>query len=172
MKKLKSILMLTVVSFVLKAAAVEPEQIHGTWRLVSATSKVVATGETTNVWGTEFTGFLTYGKDGRMSALIVFGTRPKPPDLTKVTDHERVQLYRSMLAYAGTYSLKGSTVFHHVEASSNETWTGTDLVRYAKIEGETLVITTATQPRSIDGLVSVGELKWTRVKASSPAKSR
>jgi hypothetical protein len=161
-------LLLAIVVGVLasRVVALEAGELYGTWRLVSATSTVVATGEKTSVWGTDPQGYLSYAPDGRMSAMIIFGSRPKPLDLSKVTDLERVQLYRTLLSYGGTFSLKGSVVTHHIDISSNETWTGTNQVRYAKFEGDVLVITTPAQPRSADGIVSVGELKWRRV---SPA---
>ena len=155
-----------------RAAALEPSDLYGTWRLVSATSTIVATGEKTNVWGTDPKGFLSYAPDGRMSVMVTFGSRPKPVDLSKVTDQERVQLYRTLLSYGGTFSVKGSVVTHHIDVSSNESWTGTNQVRYAKIEGEILVIATPAQPRSADGIVSVGELRWVRVqpKLQSPRR--
>ena len=146
------------------AAALEASDVFGTWRLVSATSTIVATGEKTNVWGTDPKGFLSYAPDGRMSVIVTFGARPKPEDLSKVTDQERVQLYRTLLSYGGTFSIKGTVVTHHIDISSNESWTGTDQVRYARLEGEVLVITTPPQPRSADGIVSVGELRWVRIQ--------
>ena len=39
---------------------------------------------------------------------------------------ERVTLYDTMFAYAGTYSIETDKVVHHVDISWNETWTGTD----------------------------------------------
>lgn len=146
-----------------RVVALEPSDLYGTWRLESATSTIVATGEKTPVWGSAPTGFLSYAPDGRMSAMIIFGRRPKPADLSKVSDEERLQLYRTLLSYGGTFSIKGSTVIHHIDISSNETWTGTNQVRHARMEGDLLVITTPAQPRSADGVVSVGELRWTRV---------
>ena len=47
------------------------EQIYGTWRLVSWTREVVETGERSEIFGKAPTGFLTYGRDGHMSAMIV-----------------------------------------------------------------------------------------------------
>jgi hypothetical protein len=150
--------------FAAQMAAVEPSALIGTWRLVSATSTIVATGEKTNVWGTDPKGFLSYSPDGRMSVMVTFGPRPKPTDLSKVSDQERVQLYRTLLSYGGTFSIDGSVVTHHIDISSNESWTGTKQVRYAKLEGVTLAIATPAQPRSADGVVSVGELKWVKIQ--------
>ncbi len=154
---------------VARLSAVETSALYGTWRLVSATSTIVATGEKTNVWGTDPKGFLSYSPDGRMSVMVTFGARPKPADLGKVTDEERVQLYRTLLSYGGTFSVDGSVVTHHIDISSNESWTGTRQVRYAKLEGATLVIATPAQPRSADGVVSVGELKWVKIAAQGSA---
>lgn len=172
MRSFKQLLIAAFISVALRAAAIEPGDLLGTWRLLSATSTVIATGEKTNYFGSGSSGFLTYGKDGRMSAILVYGARPKPSDLTKVTDKERLQLYGTMLAYAGTFSLEGDTVTHHIDISSNETWTGTAQVRKVKFEGDTLVITTPAQPRSKDGQVSVGELRWAKVRDSFPAYSK
>lgn len=153
-------------------SALEPRDLYGTWRLVSATSTIVATGERSEAWGRDPTGFLSYAPDGRMSVTVTFGARPKPTDLSKVTDQERIQLYRTLLAYGGTFTLEGSVVTHHIDISSNETWKGTNQVRYAKMEGDVLVIKTPAQPRSADGVVSVGELRWIRVPSGSKPQKR
>lgn len=168
----KLLVVLVFSSLAAQTAAVEPSALYGTWRLVSATSTAVANGEKTNVWGTDPKGFLSYSPDGRMSVIITFGSRPKPADLSRVTDQERVQLYRTLLSYGGTFSIEGSVVTHHIDISSNESWTGTNQVRYARFEGETLVITTPAQPRTVDGVVSVGELKWVRIRPDLPSKKR
>jgi hypothetical protein len=40
-----------------------------------------------------------------MMVLIVKDERPKPPDLAKMTDQERAQLFKTLVAYGGTYTL-------------------------------------------------------------------
>jgi hypothetical protein len=57
------------------------------------------------------------------------------------TDPERVALYETMFAYAGTYSVEAGKVTHHVDISWNEAWTGTDQVRFYELNGNTLTIT-------------------------------
>ena len=54
------------------------------------------------------------------------------------TDAERIALYNSFLAYAGTYSIEGDMVSHHIDASWNQTWVGTTVSRHFKIDGKTL----------------------------------
>jgi hypothetical protein len=57
-------------------------------------------------------------------------------------DNERVALYDTMFAYAGTYSVEAGKVIHHVDISWNETWTGTDQIRLFEVSGNTLTLTT------------------------------
>jgi hypothetical protein len=48
-----------------------------------------------------------------------------------------------MSAYAGTYTADGEKVVHHVDTSWNGSWTGTGQVRFYKLDGDLLTITTA-----------------------------
>src|SRR5215468_2586726 len=80
-------------------------ELHGTWRLVSFTQTILATGETIDVFGKAPQGFIHYGRDGRMMVLMVKDTRPKPSDLAKMTDQERIELFKTLVAYAGTYAV-------------------------------------------------------------------
>ena len=50
-----------------------------------------------------------------MLVLITYDGRIKPPDVTKTTAEERDALYRSMVAYGGTYTYSGNRIEHHVE---------------------------------------------------------
>ncbi len=80
-------------------------------------------------------GFITYGSDGRMLVLIVEGNRPKAESLAKMTDEQRVGLFRTMNAYGGTYTLGGK-----------------------------LIYTTRPAPHVSDGKMSVITLVWEKVK--------
>jgi len=140
------------------------EQLYGTWRLVSYARNVVGTGESVDIFGQAPHGFLTYGRDGRMSAIIVGENRPKPSDLAKLTDQERAELFKTVIAYAGTFNVDGSRVTHNVDISWNENWTGTDQVRNVRLEGDTLYISTNPQSDGIDGRIIVAELVWEKVK--------
>jgi hypothetical protein len=139
------------------------EQIYGTWRLVSWTREVVGTGERSEIFGKAPSGFLAYGRDGRMSAMIVRENRPQPLDHTKLTDQEQVELFKSMIAYAGTFTVEGSRVAHHVDISWNENWTGTVQVRNFRIDGRTLTIRTDPAVNPIDGQQDTSVLRWEKV---------
>jgi hypothetical protein len=138
--------------------------VYGTWRLVSFTRTVLATGETTDIYGKSPRGFINYGPDGRMLVLIVSDKRPKPADLAKMTDQERVDLFKTTIAYGGTYSYDGKTVTHHVDISWNENWTGTDVVREVKFDGNKLMLSTRPAPASQDGKLITAVLTWERVR--------
>jgi hypothetical protein len=114
----------------------------GTWKLQSLVFEAMATGQRSSPFGDHPVGYLSYSPDGRMYAIVAAEDRPKPRDLFP-TDAEKVKLYETFLAYAGTYRVDGEKVIHHVDTSWNQSWTGTDLVRFYKLDGNTLTITTA-----------------------------
>jgi hypothetical protein len=141
----------------------EKEKLYGTWRLVSDVRKDVETGASTDNFGKHPQGFLSYARDGRMSAIEVAEHRLKPTDLAKLGDADRAALFKTMLAYAGTFSFDGKVVTHHVDISWNSNWTGTDQIRNVRLEGNRLYITTNPQPSPIDGRLSIGTLTWEKV---------
>lgn len=140
------------------------EELYGTWRLVSYTRMVLATGETTDVFGKSPKGFLNYGRDGRVLLLIISDKRPKPSDLSKMTDQERVELFKTMFAYGGTYTYDGKIVTHHIDISHNENWTGTDVVREVKLDGNKLMVSTRPGPNPVDGKLQTAVLTFERVQ--------
>ena len=110
------------------AVADEKDKLVGTWKLVSAVSEDLATGQKTNIYKGTPVGFITYGADGRVMTIVVDSTRKKPA-ANVATAAEAEALFRSMAAYAGTYTIKGNQVIHRPDASWNEMWTGTDQIR-------------------------------------------
>ena len=145
-------------------ASAAEESLVGSYRLISANRVILATGETEDSYGKNPSGFITYGGDGRMTAMIVFSNRPKAESIEKMTDAERASLFRTMTAYGGTYTLRGNSVEHHIDISWNELWTGTTVVRDIKKEGNHLVFTTRPAPFPRDGKMSVNTLVWEKIK--------
>jgi hypothetical protein len=136
----------------------------GTWKLKSFVREVAATGEKFNQMGEHPSGYISYSADGRMYAIATSDNRIKPGD-ADAADEERVKLHRTMFAYGGTYTLEGDKVTHHVDISWNENWTGTDVVRFYKLEGNTLTITTAPSKSGFDGREGRTVVVWEKVKA-------
>ena len=67
-----------------------------------------------------------------------------------------------MYAYSGRYTVEGEKVVHHVDVSWNESWTGTDQVRFFKLEGDSLTIKTAPQKNAITGIENISVFVWER----------
>jgi len=91
-------------------------------------------------------GYLSYSSDGRMYAIITGDNRIKPHDVAP-SDEERAKLHRTLTAYAGTYTVETDKVIHHVDISWNEAWTGTNQIRYYKLDGNTLTITSGPKQK-------------------------
>ncbi len=93
-----------------------------------------------------------------MLVLVVSDIRPKGPDLTKMTDQLRAELFKTMFAYGGTYTFDGKTIIHHIDISWNETWSGTDVVREVKFDGNRIILRTLPSYQNRGG--SFNELTW------------
>jgi hypothetical protein len=135
----------------------------GTWKLKSVVREDAGTGERSDQLGADPDGYLSYLSDGRMYTILVAGERIKP-DAAAPSDAERAALHKSMIAYAGTYTVEGNKVVHHVDISWNGMWTGTDQVRFFKLEGDTLTIKMAPNKNPIDGREGVAIVVWQKVK--------
>src|SRR5262249_53954210 len=108
-------------------------RLIGTWRLVAVVNEDVATGKKTDYFGPNPEGYINCGPDGRMIVINARSDRKKPKGASP-TAEEAADLFKSVLAYAGTYSIAGNEVTHHVDISWNESWTGTHQSRLAKFE--------------------------------------
>jgi hypothetical protein len=132
------------------AARSADNPLIGTWKLKSYVREVAATGERYNERGEHPNGYLSYAADGRMYAIITWDNREAPGEVVP-TNAERVRLFSTMISYAGTYTFDEEKVVHHVDISWNQNWTGTDQVRFYKLDGNTLTITSAPARNFTDG---------------------
>jgi maltose alpha-D-glucosyltransferase/alpha-amylase len=132
------------------ASPAAEDPLLGTWKLQSLVSEVIATGQRSNPFGDHPDGYLSYSPDGRMYSFVVMENRPNPRDADP-TDEEKLKLQESMIAYAGTYTVNGESIFYHVDISWNQSWTGTHQVRFYKLDGDTLTLTTAPARSAING---------------------
>ena len=143
------------------------EEIWGTFKLISSTKKYLDTGNTVNSFGEHPKGYITYGKEGRMLVLITYDGRIKPQDALKTTIEERDALYRSMVAYGGTYTYSGNRIEHHVDISRNESQVGTTLIRNVTRDGDRLTYVTEPFPDGSQetlGKMVVNTLIWEKVR--------
>ncbi len=143
------------------------KEIWGTYKLIAATNKYLDTGDVVNAFGEHPKGYITYGNEGRMLVLITFDGRIKPPDVTKTTLEERDALYRSMVAYGGTYTYSGDQIQHHVDISWDETRSGTTVTRTITRDGNRLTYVTEPHPsRDLQtlGRMFVQTLIWEKMR--------
>ena len=144
--------------------AYSEDDLVGTWKLVGAFMKDVETGEVTDAYGGPHpTGFLSYGRDHRVIAMAAYDKRIKPARVDQTTPEQRDQLFQTYFAYAGTYSVSGDSVQHHIETSWNETWTGTTVTRDIKFRNGKLILTTRPQLR-LTGRTVVVTLTWEKIR--------
>jgi hypothetical protein len=141
------------------------QQILGTWKLVSYVREEIPSGAKSNVMGAQPTGYINYGRDGRMMVIIVGSERKKPVGPV-ATPEEAEALIRSMLAYAGTYTLdtEAKTVTHHIDVSWDQSRTGESHVRTYKLDGDRLTLTTQPSNDPATGQKTVRTLIWERLK--------
>jgi hypothetical protein len=144
-------------------ALADDNPLLGTWKLKSFVRQDVATGERRPALGEHPEGYLGYAPDGRMYALFVAGSRAVPAG-DQPTDTERVQLHKSMVSYAGTYTIAGDKVVHHIDIAWNNARLGSDQVRFFKIDGDRLTLTTERNKSPIDGSEGFGVLEFERIK--------
>jgi hypothetical protein len=150
------------------SAAPKSPSLEGTYRLISATRTIVATGEVEQSFGPNPIGYIMYSRDHHMMVLITNAERPKPT-FANITDADRVRLFDTMAAYSGTYTFDGKVVKHHIDMSWNGVLTGTTQVREVRVEGDRLIYATGPGPTPTDGKISTSKLVWQRVPDAQDA---
>jgi hypothetical protein len=138
------------------------QHLLGTWKLVAAVREDIPSGTKTDLLGANPTGYINYAPDGRMMVLNVGSARRKPAG-ANATPAEAEALFRSMTSYAGTYSVDGNEITHHVDVSWNESWTGTRQKRFARFEGDRVYLSTPPSPDPLTGTMSVRTMTWEKV---------
>ena len=138
-------------------------RLLGTWKLISAVREEKPSGVRTDLFGPNPVGFLNYCGDGRMLTLIVRGDRTRPAGYP-ISPEDAAALFRGLMSYSGTWELRGEEVFHYVDASANEIWTGSEQRRFYKLDGNRLSLSTPVNADPIDGKISVRSMMWEKVK--------
>jgi len=112
--------------------------------MISWTSVILQTGERRDALGSNPTGSLVYTPE-RVTVFVLKTGRKRPTSLT-ATVEEKIALYDTMFVYAGTYTVYPDRVIHHLDMSWNEAWTGTEQVRFYKLQGNRLTFTSTRPP--------------------------
>jgi hypothetical protein len=169
----RTILLIILAAITLPCAASAPpdplasvrEQLLGTWKLLTYVREEVPSGARSDVMGPHPSGYINYGRDGRMMVIITGSDRKKPAG-SVATPEEAQALLRSLLAYAGTYTLDpaAKTVTHHVDVSWDQSRNGESHVRTYRLEGDHLTLTTEPSTDPASGKRTVRTLLWERYK--------
>ena len=134
--------------------------ILGSWRMTSWVTRDVATGERRDALGQNPRGAVVYTPQ-RVTFLIIKNNRARPKQ-SLPSDEEKIALFDTMFAYSGTYTVESDRVVHHVDLSWNETWSGTDQVRFCKVDEQTLTYTSPPAKNPFDGREVVHEVTYER----------
>jgi len=154
-----------LLSIPLSAAASEKD-LHGTWKLVSQSQKLLDTGEVRAGRGAAPKGYVTFTPDGRVMGMIMSEKRPKPESVAKLTDQQRIELFNTMNAFAGTYKLDGSKLTYTFDLTHNEV-TARASARQIKFEGRKLTMVNEPSAATMDGKKVQTTTVWEKVQ---PAK--
>jgi len=115
----------------------------GTWRLVSYEART-SSGKARYPLGQDVVGQLFYDVGANMSAHVARLDCPTfaSNDPGSGTDAEVRAAFEGHVSYFGTYPLDPAarTVTHHVRGASYPNWIGHDQIRYYRIDGPHLVL--------------------------------
>jgi hypothetical protein len=139
------------------------KSLIGTWRVTSYSRLTLETNEVSRSMGENPTGYLQYSPGGHKVVFLAAGEMPKasPP----FSEADKAAIYSKMFgAYAGTYSVDGNKVTHHVVASWRPDWIGGDQIRFVELNGDKLTIKTAPVVSSLTGKQIVATLTFERVE--------
>lgn len=150
----------------------ESNPLVGIWKLLSAIAIYPDGTVNSEAYGVNPNGYITYTAEGHM--MVMFAKSDRPPfsrdvrsplseEMSAVAIEELAHGFRSFNAYAGTYTLDGNIVRHHLTIASIPNRVGTTLVRTFAISGDRLALKT---PEIIgNGGAMVFELMWERLKS-------
>lgn len=138
------------------------KSVVGTWKLTSFVRKELASGKVANFYGETPAGYSVYTKTGRYATFVI-GSERKAPAGAIPTDAERVELYKSMYAYSAKFRTEGNRLIFDIDASWNETWTGTQRSVSAELVDNKLTITSPPYKSPTDGQDIVVINTWVRI---------
>ena len=136
------------------------QDLLGTWHLVGLTRTLVATGK--EIPDHPRKGFITFAPGGRRMTILVWADRDAPTGEVP-TDRERIALHKSVIAFAGTYTIAPDRLVFDVDISWNEVWTGSEQVRFCIFDGDRMTLRTEPHKSATDGEESVFTQVWKKM---------
>ncbi|MCB1679379.1 MAG: lipocalin-like domain-containing protein [Halioglobus sp.] len=142
---------------------ISKEDLHGVWQLESWTIGYSDRDAFTYPFGEEPQGLLLYSPAGWMSASISAAQRAALPDgvsLRQLPAAKRAAAFSSYFHYAGRYRVVDGDVVHYVTQSLNPNFVGTQQLRHAELDGQTLVLSGKDQ---VGEVIRFHSLVWHRI---------
>jgi hypothetical protein len=115
-------------------------KLTGVWKLTSFVVAVMNTGERRPIYGANPKGYLIITPE--RFTLVLTADGRKAPD----SDEERLNNFRTMFAYTGSYRIESDRIITAVEVAWNESWVGTQQTRIFRLEGDRLFIESIPTP--------------------------
>jgi hypothetical protein len=122
---------------------IDKDDLVGSWHLESWTIGYSDRDAFSYPFGEEPHGLLLYTDDGWMSASIGRRDRePLPDDVPyrKIPDADKARAFSSYFHYAGRYRVVDGDIIHYVSQSLNPNFPGSEQLRHAELDGQTLVL--------------------------------
>jgi hypothetical protein len=111
-------LLVVALTFALPATAQDPQSsLVGLWKVTSVANKLVPSGEVVHPFGEHPSGNQLFTRGGH-TMFSMFGERRNASGQPNPADVDRVALFNALIAYTGTYTVDGSKVMVHFEASA------------------------------------------------------
>jgi hypothetical protein len=136
--------------------------IVGTWKLQSFAERDIKTDTLSYPMGEKPKAIVIYTATGHVATIFTATGRSAPAG-RHATDAEAVQLFRTMVAFAGRYELKGDELVYYPEITWNEGWSGTKQIRYFEISDGVLQIRSAPATSALLNAETVMTMTWTPV---------
>jgi len=144
----------------------------GTWKLISITAIFPDGKIDKEAFGANPIGYITYTIEGKMMVMFSKNKRqllsgnsasPLTNAIHSVPIEERAEAFSTFNSYAGSYSLDGDKVIHHVEIASIPNRIGKSLTRTFILKGNQ--VTLKTPPSRSDDTPKIFELTWERIES-------
>jgi len=109
----------------------------GVWRLLELYALAEGTGERTDLLGKDPNGYAVFEPGGRMMAIATASNR-----MTGRSAPEMAELFLSMGAYTGKWSVDDEKFITVVDVAWEPSWVGTSQIRYHAFDGKILSLRT------------------------------
>ncbi|MGX8007942.1 lipocalin-like domain-containing protein [Mesorhizobium sp. ORM8.1] len=120
----------------MSASALGRGALLGWWNITSFHAELEDTGECVDAFGVDPLGHLVISHDRMMSILTSRERADKDP----------AALFETMIAYSGSCRIEDDAkLVIKVDAAWHPAWVGSEQVRFFKVDGDTLSMTTAWQ---------------------------